>query len=319
MGKVKIAVLSFLIASGIPLAAQRIETVPFGDFERWTTRHIKESAIIGGEVKTIYVLGPQETIDGNKPYDYSKTPWASSNAYAKVSGVTKTSLSAEPDNGPSGKCAKLSTVYASCKVAGLVDIQVLATGALYWGKMFEPITGVKNPYANMDWGIPFIRRPKAVIIDYKAFLPATGKLVKGTTFRKTEIPGEDPCQVMLLLQKRWEDEDGNIHALRVGTAFLRIGSSTSDWIQNKRIPVTYGDAREVSGYKSYMGLISGENTLYAANSRGKLVPIREEGWASSKEECTHAVLQISSGSRGGFTGALGNTLWVDNLRLEYER
>ena len=154
MGKVKIAVLSFLIASGIPLAAQRIETVPFGDFERWTTRHIKESAIIGGEVKTIYVLGPQETIDGNKPYDYSKTLWASSNAYAKVSGVTKTSLSAEPDNGPSGKCAKLSTVYASCKVAGLVDIQVLATGALYWGKMFEPITGVKNPYANMDWGIP---------------------------------------------------------------------------------------------------------------------------------------------------------------------
>ena len=68
-----------------------------------------------------------------------------------------------------------------------------------------------------------------------------------------------------------------------------------------------------------MSLISGENTLYAANSRGKLVPIREEGWASSKEECTHAVLQISSGSRGGFTGALGNTLWVDNLRLEYER
>ena len=319
MGKVKIAVLSFLIASGIPLAAQRIETVPFGDFERWTTRHIKESAIIGGEVKTIYVLGPQETIDGNKPYDYSKTLWASSNAYAKVSGVTKTSLSAEPDNGPSGKCAKLSTVYASCKVAGLVDIQVLATGALYWGKMFEPITGVKNPYANMDWGIPFTKRPKAVIIDYKAFLPATGKLVKGTTFRKTEIPGEDPCQVMLLLQKRWEDENGNIHALRVGTAFLRIGSSTSDWVQNKRIPVMYGDAREVPGYKSYMSLISGENTLYAANSRGKVVPIREEGWASSKEECTHAVLQISSGSRGGFTGALGNTLWVDNLRLEYER
>ena len=138
-----------MIAFCLPSRAQRVETVPFGDFERWTTRHIKESAIIGGEVKTIYVLGPQEIIEGNKAYDYSRTPWASSNAYAKVSGVTKTSLSAEPDNGPSGKCAKLSTVFASCKVAGLVDIQVLATGALYWGKMFEPITGVKNPYAKI--------------------------------------------------------------------------------------------------------------------------------------------------------------------------
>ena len=293
--------------------------MPFGDFERWTTRHIKESAIIGGDVKTIYVLGPEGTIEGNMVYDYSKTPWASSNAYAKVSGVTKTSLSVEPDNGPSGKCARLSTVFASCKVAGLVDIQVLATGSLYWGKMYEPITGVKNPYANMDWGIPFTERPTAVVIDYKTYLPATGKLVKGTTFRKTEIPGEDPCQVMFLLQRRWEDPEGNIHALRVGTAILRIGKSTSDWVKNRKIPVYYGDARKMAGYKPYMGLITGEITLYAANSKGKLVPIREEGWADGSEECTHAVLQISSGSCGGFTGAPGNIMWVDNLKLEYGR
>ena len=307
MEKVKIITLSFLLSFCLPLTAQRVETVPFGDFELWTTRQIKESAIVGGEVKTLYVLGD------------SKTPWASSNASAKISGVTKTSLSVEPDSGSDGKCAKLSTVYASCKVAGLVDIQVLATGSLYWGKMFEPITGVKNPYANMDWGIPFTKRPSAVILDYKAYLPATGKLVKGTTFRKTEIPGEDPCQVMLILQRRWEDADGNIHARRVGTAFLRIGSSTPEWVKNRKIPVWYGDAREMPGYKAYMGLITGEKTLYAANSRGKLVPILEEDWAGEGEECTHAVLQISSGSRGGFTGALGNTLWVDNLRLEYGR
>ena len=318
MGKVKI-IIPLLLAFCLPLEAQRVVTVPFGDFERWTTRHIKESAILGGEIKTIYILGPQETIDGNKVYDYSRTPWASSNAYAKVSGVTKTSLSVEPDNGPSGKCAKLSTVYASCKVAGLVEIQVLATGSLYWGKMYEPITGVKNPYANMDWGISFTDHPSAVILDYKAFLPATGKVVKGTTFRKTEIPGDDPCQVMFLLQRRWEDADGNIHALRVGTAFLRVASSTADWVKDRKISVWYGDARKMPGYKPYMGLISGERTLYAANSKGKLVPIKEEGWADGNEGCTHAVLHISSGSCGGFTGALGNTFWVDNLRLEYDR
>ena len=307
MEKVKVIILA-LLASVLPLSAQRVELLPFGDFEQWTERHIKESAIVGGEVKTIYTLGPLE-----------KTPWASSNAYAKVSGVIKTSLSVEPDNGPSGRCAKLSTVFASCKVAGLVDIQVLATGSLYWGKMFEPISGVKNPYANMDWGIPFTGRPTALLVDFKAYLPATGKLVKGTTFRKTEFPGDDPCQVLLLLQRRWEDADGNVHAERVGTAILRIGSSTSGWVKNKRIPVLYGDARKQPGYRSYMDLVKGERTLYTINSRGKRVPILEEGWAPADTPCTHAVLHIASGSQGGYTGALGNILWVDNLRIEYER
>ena len=83
--------------------------------------------------------------------------------------------------------------------------------------------------------------------------------------------------------------------------------------------MVYGDASKQPVYRSYMGLISGEKTLYAVNSRGKRVPIREEGWASPGTPCTHAVLQISSGSQGGFTGAPGNTLWVDNLRMEYER
>jgi hypothetical protein len=316
MEKIEVSLL-LLLAAVLPLSAQRVETVPFGDFEHWTVRRIKESAIIGGEVKTLYVLGPDETIEGNKAYDYARTPWASSNAYARVSGVTKTSLSVEPDQGPGGKCAKLSTVYASCKVAGLVEIQVLATGSLYWGRMYEPITGVKNPYANMDWGIPFTDRPTALLLDYKAVLPATGKLVRGTTFSKTEIPGEDPCQVMLLLQRRWEDADGSIHAERVGTAFLRIGRSTEGWQFGRRIPVWYGDARQQAGYRSYMGLVSGEKTLYATNSKGRRVPVREEGWAAADAPCTHAVLQISSGCQGGFTGAPGNTLWVDNLKMEY--
>lgn len=318
MEKVKISVLAFLVAV-LPLSAQRVELLPFGDFEHWTVRYIKESAVVGGEVKTLYMLGPDGVIDGNKVYDYSKTPWASSNAYAKVSGVTKTSLSVEPDEGPSGRCAKLSTVFASCRVAGLVDIQVLATGSLYWGRMFEPITGVKNPYANMDWGIPFTGHPTALLLDYKAFLPATGKLVRGTTFRKVEFPGQDPCQVLLLLQRRWEDADGSIHAERVGTAVLRIGSSTSGWVIDKRIPVLYGDARNQPGYRPYMDLVKGAKTLYAVNSRGKRVPVIEEGWADADATCTHAVLHIASGCQGGYTGALGNTLWVDNLRMEYAR
>ena len=318
MEKIQI-VLVLLVAGLLPVHAQRIETVPYGDFEHWTVRHIRESSILGGEVKTLYVVGPDEIIDKNAPYDYARTIWASSNAYARVSGVTKTSVTVEPGQGPSGTCARLSTRFASCKVAGLVEIKVLATGALYWGKMLEPITGVKNPYGFMDWGIPFTKRPAALVLDCKAELPATGVLTKGTTFRQKEFPGEDPCQIMFLLQYRWEDEEGNIHAQRVGTAFRRIARSTDGWIQGLRVPVVYGDASRQPGYRAYMGMLQGDRTLYAINSRGQRKPILEEGWADADTPCTHAVLQITAGCQGAFVGALGNTLWIDNVRLEYAK
>lgn len=298
--------------------AQKVETVPYGDFESWTVRHITESSIIGGQVQTLYVVGPEETIDSNAPYDYKRTIWSSSNALARVSGVTKTSVTMEPDEGPTGTCAKLTTRFATCKVAGMLNIKVLATGALYWGRLLEPVTSTKNAYANIDWGIPFTRHPSALILDFKTEMPCTGMLTKGTTFRQTEFPGEDPCQIMLLLQKRWEDENGDIHALRVGTAFLRIDKSTGAWRKDTRIPVIYGDASQSPGFKPYMGMQKGEKTLYAVNSRGQRKPIIEEGWAEPGTQCTHAIFQITAGCQGAFTGALGNTIWVDNVRLEHQ-
>lgn len=313
MEKVETIIAAALLAI-LPAHAQRVETVPFGDFEHWTRRVVKESAIVGGEEKTLYVVGPEETIRGNRTYDYKRTIWASSNAYARVAGITKTSVTVEPETGPYGTCARLSTCYASCRVAGLVNISVLATGCLYWGKMLEPVTGVKDPYAFMDWGIPFTERPSALLLDCRAELPNTGILTRGTTFSHKEFPGDDPCQIMLLLQHRWEDAQGNIHALRVGTAFRRIGQSTEGWVSGLRVPVIYGDARKSVQYRDYMGLT---NTLYALNSRGERKPILEDGWADENTPVTHAVLQIIAGSRGAFVGALGNTLYIDNVRLEY--
>ena len=309
-----LAVALWLFAA-LPLGAQRLEKVPFGDFEHWAERHIKESAILGGEIKTLWVVGPDEVVEGNRAYDYSKTVWASSNAYAKVGGVTKTSLSVWPEDGPSGRCAHLKTVFASCRVAGVVNIEVLATGSLYWGKMLEPVTGVKDPYSFMDWGIPFTGRPSALVLDYKAVLPNTGMLTKGTTFSHKQFPGKDPAQLLLVLQHRWEDADGRIHALRVGTAVRRIGKSTDGWILHSRVPVEYGDISSSPGFKPWMGLMG--NLLYAVNSRGKRVPILEEGWAPEGTPVTHAVLNISAGCAGTFTGELGNELWVDNICLEY--
>lgn len=298
------------------MQAQRLETVPFGDFEQWTERHIKESAIIGGNTRTIYAIAPSATIEGNIPFDYSSTIWATSNAYANVLGVVKTSCSVTPDKGPSGTCAKLSSCFASCKVAGLVNIKVLATGSIYWGRMLEPVTGVSDPYSFMDWGIEFSKRPSALVLDYRSVVPDSGTIVKGTTFKTTYFEGHDPEEILFILQNRTEDAKGNVHARRVGTAVYRISSSSDSWVKGLRIPVIYGDARKDPSYKSYMDLIS--DRFYTLNSKGDKKLIVEEGWAEPSAPVTHAIMMISSGSCGAFTGAVDNILWVDNIKLEYE-
>ena len=314
MAKVQV-ILLFLLAS-LTAVAQRYEKVPFGDFEHWTVRYVTESQVIGGQEKTLYVIGPTDTIRGNDPYKYKNTIWATSNAFAKVMGVVKTSNNVEPDKGPNGRCAKLSTQFADCKVAGLFSIKVLAGGSIYWGKMLEPVTGVNDPYAFMDWGIPFTKRPKALVLNYKATIPNTGKLVKGTTFRTTEFNGYDPAEILFVLQYRWEDEKGNIHAKRVGTAVYHVDKTTG-WVKDFKVPVIYGDARKAKEYQPYMDLISGDKTMYALNKKGKKKVIKEEAWAEADCPVTHAIMMITSSSQGAFTGAEGNVLWVDEIRLEY--
>ena len=315
MAKIQVTIVCLLVC--LTASAQHYEKVPFGDFEHWAVRYITESQIIGGHEKTLYVVGPTDTIRGNEAYNYKNTIWSSSNAFAKVAGVVKTSTNVTPDKGPNGRCARLATQFASCKVVGLVNIKVLAAGSIYWGKMLEPITGVNDPYAFMDWGIPFTKRPKALVLNYKAIIPNTGKLVKGTTFRTTEFNGYDPAEILFILQNRWEDEKGNIHAKRVGTAVYHIDQTSKGWIKNFRIPVIYGDARKSKDYQSFMNLVSGDKTMYALNSKGKIKPILEEAWADANCPVTHAIMMITSGSLGAFIGALDNVLWVDEIRLEY--
>ncbi len=312
----KIQVILLLLVSQLAYG-QRYEKVPFGDFEQWTVRYVTESKIIGGQEKVLYVIGPTDTIHSNDPYDYKNTIWATSNAFAKMMGVVKTSNNVTPDKGPTGTCAKLATQFANCKVAGLVNINVLAAGSISWGKMLEPISGVSDPFAVMDWGIPFTKRPNALVLDYKAIIPNTGKLVKGTTTRTIEFDGYDPAEILFVLQFRWEDEKGNVHAKRVGTAIGHIDQSSDGWVKDFRVPVIYGDARESSDFQPYMDLLSGDRALYAINSKGKKKPILEETWADPDCPVTHAILCICSGSSGAFIGAIGNVLWVDEIRLEY--
>ena len=312
----KIQIILLLLISQLAFG-QHYEEVPFGDFEQWTVRYVTESKIIGGQEKALYVIGPTDTIHSNEIYDYKNTIWSTSNAFAKVMGVVKTSNNVTPDKGPTGTCAKLATEFAYCKVAGVVNIKVLAAGSIYWGKMLEPVTGVSDPFAFIDWGIPFTKRPNALVLDYKATIPNTGKLVKGTTTRTIEFDGYDPAEILFVLQYRWEDEKGNVHAKRVGTAICHIDQSSNGWIKDFRVPVIYGDARESADFQPYMDLLRGDMTMYTINSKGKKKPILEETWADPDCPVTHAIMWLTSGSSGAFIGAIGNVLWLDEIRLEY--
>ena len=153
--------------SAFSAPGQSTEKLPYGDFEQWVTRNIKESRLIGVDEKQVFAIGPNKTINGATPYvPDASTPWATSNVMAKVMGIVKTSNAVYPDNRDGGgRCARLTTRLEHCKAIGLVNIDVLVAGTMFLGRMFEPITSTSDPYAKMEMGIPFTKRPKTLKFD----------------------------------------------------------------------------------------------------------------------------------------------------------
>lgn len=300
--------------------AEQFELLPFGDFDSWVTRDIKESAILGGNHKTLYEVGPTAALTGNEPYVAAGgSPWRTSNVYAKVCGVSKGSCAVVPGvHAGHGKCVKLSTILEHCKALGIVNIDVTVAGTIYLGTMTEPVSSTKNPYAKMAMGIPYTRHPKALRFDYKLDVPANPTRIYSSGFgKKKETPGCEKAEVYILLQKRWEDADGNIHAQRVGTGRERFSKATSEWVSGHDIPVLYGDITSRPDFQPFMGLIPEERSYYAVNSRGKMVPVVEEGWAPADTAPTHMLVMASAAEGEPYIGTLGFTMWIDNIGLVY--
>lgn len=304
--------------SCLPIKGQeKVVPLKYGNMDHWVVRNIKESAIIGGNQKTIYAVGPNMTINGNTPYtNKGGSPWGSSNVLAHVSGIYKTNNSVYRDKHEGGYCAKLVTHIEKVKVLGLINIKVLAAGSLFLGDVREPITSTKDGPKAINWGIPFTARPKALRYDYKTQLSTSPTRIKQTGFSSAStVQGHDYAVTLLFLQKRYEDAKGNITAKRVGTVVVKYGKSTSGWVEGATYEIHYGDIRHMAGYNaSLMGLRS---TDYARNSKGKSVPVKEIGWASANETPSHLVLQFSSSHGGAFIGTPGNTFWIDNVGLVY--
>ncbi|MCD8177607.1 MAG: PCMD domain-containing protein [Tannerellaceae bacterium] len=299
------------------LSAQsgRIEDVPFGDMDCWMVRRIKESTVIGGNTRYLYEITPGDTLV-DVAYKNTLSPWATSSVLAKVSGITKASVTVFPEERDGGQCARLETRIETVRVAGLININVLASGTIFLGEMVEPVKDTKNPQSKLVTGIPFTGRPVALQFDYKVI--TGGDCIRSTGFsRQKNVDRKDMAEVQILLQHRWEDAEGNVYAKRVATGWQRFGESVATWQNAYRIPVHYGDITHESFYGPYMDLRQGEDAYYTRNGWGNMVPIQETGWATATDKVTHLVLQFSSSNGGAYIGSPDSRLWIDNVKLVY--
>lgn len=290
----------------------------YGRLDCWSVRKVKESGIIGGKTKLLYEFyGDRDTTETREPYvspaDYL---WRTNNVLAVVKGVTKTNNTVFPEKRGDGYCARIETHIETVKAIGIINMDVVCQGAFILGALPEPIKDTKDPMAKVLYGIPFEGRPEALVLDYKA--DVGHEAIKGTGFARLKNLGyPDYPEIAIILQKRWEDEEGNVHALRVGTGIERIMENVPEWINGHRLEVHYGDITGEPFFEDYMGLNNDpERAFHTLNSEGENVTVIEEGWAAPEEQPNFMIIKLISSCGKAFYGGVGNTLWVDNIRIK---
>ncbi|MGN1211141.1 MAG: PCMD domain-containing protein [Candidatus Cryptobacteroides sp.] len=290
----------------------------YGKFDRWCVRSVNESGIIGGRTKLLYEFyGDMDTVSTREPYvspDYYL--WRTNNVLAVVAGVVKTNNTVFPEKRGNGYCARIETHIEEVKALGIINMEVVCQGVMMIGTLPEPITDTKNPMAKVIYGIPFEGKPSALVFDYKA--EVGHETVRGTGFSRLKYMGTPDYPIAnIILQKRWEDEDGTMHAKRIGTGIEMFRSNVDDWVNGHRLEIIYGDATLSPRYEDCMDLVSDpDKAFYAINSKGRKVMVKEEGWGSVDEEPNYLIVSFLASSGSAFYGGVGNKFWIDNVKLE---
>ena len=313
---------AFFLLTCLDLSAQEniIEQInSYGNFDRWCVREIQESGLIGGHTKYLYEFygSPSDTLrTGKTPYESPEGyPWRTNNVLAVVAGVVKTNNTVYPEKRGDGYCARVETHIEEVKALGVVNMDVTCQGVMLVGSLPEPIKDTKSPMSKVDYGFPFTGKPRAVKLDYKA--DVGHDVIRATGFSKKKNLGvPDWAEFTVVLQKRWEDENGNVHALRVGTGIERIMEDVPQWKNGHEIKIHYGDITSEPFYKEYMGLKTDPDLVwYTVNSKGRKVIVQEEGWADEDTEPNHMMIYFISSCGKAFYGGVGNTVWIDNVEV----
>ena len=307
-------ITGFLLLPVLLMSQQREEMIPYGDMDQWIVRYIHESKLLGGATKTLYAIGPTDTIHENGAYvPIDGNPWGCSNTYAKWIVETAAGGAVQPEPRLDGYACRMENKIERINFG---DMHVMVTGSIFFGQNLEPagIVAKSKPFTIVDFGVPFTEHPVALRLDYKAKIEDSDSVTSTVHNKPEQEPGRDHAEVFVFLQHRWEDpKTGKIYARRVGTASERIYHDIPEWINNHDIPIRWGDITNDSLFHSHEQL--NKSVMMARNSQGKMVEIEEVGFGL--EEPTHAILQISSSCAGVFRAHEGNILWVDNLRWVY--
>jgi len=288
----------------------------YSSLDFWYSRKVKESAVLSG--KTIELFGVGKVDSNSDFYDTTlkdpKSPWSTTNIYAKmVLDIGNTRVF--PEKRGNEYCCRLETAIRKDNILGL-KVEVLIAGTLFVGEMIEPVKGVKEPLKNVNQGIPFNKKPKAVKFDYKY---TVGKKQVNAVYNVKSVEGTDKADFAIILQKRWEDKDGNVFATRIGGARQLFTGNVSDWINGATFPVTYGDPTKLPVYDAKtMGLIPAVSEVYVKNSKNKMVSLVETGWGKPEDIPTHLIMYFTSSYQGvNYTGSTETKFWVDNIEFVY--
>ena len=121
--------------------------------------------------------------------------------------------------------------------------------------------------------------------------------------------------------------------LKPGEEYKPLMSPDKEYPEVNLWSVSWGIAMAVlfSAAAAYLGLKVGQvfeaaipiaiiavGVSGAAKRKGALgenVIIQEDGWAAADEEPTHMIIIIISSCGNAFYGGVGNTLWVDNVKV----
>ena len=164
-------------------------------------------------------------------------------------GIAKGATSTVPERRGDGYCAKMETLLVDVKVLGMINLEVCVVGTIFLGEVYEPVRSAKDPYSNLDMGIPFNKKPKYLKFDIKAKVDPERTLLRATSMNTKTIEGHDEPEIYVFLQQRKEDANGNIYAKRIATAHKRFDKSIPEWINGYQLELKYGD---ITGDPIYM-------------------------------------------------------------------
>jgi hypothetical protein len=166
----------------------------------------------------------------------------------------------------------------------------IAAATIYTGEFTSGFPSVTDPRSNITFGTPFTGMPLSFSTDYQ--------YVPGDSYEDADgnvIPGNDTCDVYVLLQILDENDPSNVQ--RVATAWFRSGETQTEW-STITTDFIYGELP--AGSPSYMGLFP------------------EESWAPTGAVPNQITVVYTSSAKGDyFTGAIGSELKADNFVLNY--